>query len=228
MSWGSTHTFSVGEVLTAANMNLIQANINAVAPVGSLKFVVGTSAGNAVESVWQSGWLECNAASVSRSTYAALDTYLAAQSPARPFGTVDGSHVTLPDFQGRFPVHHTVGGHADVGTLGGSDGVVYSTRRPKHRTSNALTTSHNLTLPNHTHPPAAGSFVTMDSNSGDNITNTITGGGNDDRHIQTGNPNSLPSINGSVTITGSLGTATAGDSLDSSPYLVAGIWIIKF
>lgn len=48
--------------------------------------------------------------------------------------------------------------------------------------------THTLTLAEsapHSHGPAAGGFVTMDSNSGDNVTNTMTAGGNDDRHLHT-------------------------------------------
>ena len=142
MAWSATHTFSVGEVLTANNMNLIQNNINASNPVGALKFVIASSAGDAVESIWQGGWLECNRAQISRATYASLYNYHLALSPSLPFGNGNGSTTfTLADFQGgRLPAHHTPGGHADIGTLGNNDGVSLASRRIFHKhsaTSNA-------------------------------------------------------------------------------------------
>lgn len=229
MGWAATHTFSVGEVLTAANMNLIQNNINAANPVGKLHYVVSRSGGNATETVWQTGWLECNGAVVSRSTYSALFSYLNGLSPALPFGSGDGSTTfTLPDFQGRMPVHHVLsGGHSDVMTLGNSEGITFDKRRPKHRTTDNLTVTSSLGIndPGHTHVTAQSyRYTSAGASSGSAGDNLVGGSANGVNSNTTG-----ITLSGSqASRGGSIGTNVANDSIDTSPYLVAGIWVIKF
>ena len=89
------------------------------------------------------GFLFCDGASHVRSTYGALFSVIGTQ-----FGAVDGTHFNVPDVQGRTVVGK--GTHADVATLGGSDGIsAVASRSPKHR--------HSVTDPGHSHLLRAGS-----------------------------------------------------------------------
>lgn len=73
-----------------------------------------------------SGWLMCDGAAVSRTTYSDL---FAAIGTA--YGAGDGStSFNLPDLRGRMPVGK--GTHADVDALGENEGSGVGERRPKH------------------------------------------------------------------------------------------------
>jgi microcystin-dependent protein len=73
------------------------------------------------------GWLFCNGAAVSRTTYAALFAAI-----GTTYGVGDGSTTFgLPDLQGR--VIAGLGTHADVDALGENDGSLLAARSPKHR-----------------------------------------------------------------------------------------------
>lgn len=83
------------------------------------------------------GYLLCNGAAVSRTTYSALFTVCGTQ-----FGSGDGvTTFNLPDYQGRMPVGK--GTNADVATIGNNDGQATASRRPKHK--------HSVNDPGHTH-----------------------------------------------------------------------------
>ncbi len=71
-------------------------------------------------------WLLCDGASLDRTTYAALFAVIGVT-----YGSVDGTHFTLPDFRGRMPVGK--GTNALVNALGNNEGVAEANRRPKHR-----------------------------------------------------------------------------------------------
>lgn len=68
-------------------------------PAGSVVMYAGTSVPD--------GWLRCDGSSLSRITYATLFSAI-----GQSFGSVDGSHFTLPDFRGFFPL--------GVGAIGGT------------------------------------------------------------------------------------------------------------
>jgi microcystin-dependent protein len=89
------------------------------------------------------GWLICDGSAVSRATYADLFGVI-----STTFGSGDGSTTfNVPDLRGRVPVGYAPsGGHVDVSSLGGNDGVTLANRRPKHRH-----TPHS-----HTHDATAG------------------------------------------------------------------------
>lgn len=77
-------------------------------------------------SVAPQGWLFCDGAAISRTTYANL---FAAIGTA--YGAGDGSSTfNLPDFRGRMLVGR--GQHADVDTLGDNEGAALAARRPGH------------------------------------------------------------------------------------------------
>jgi microcystin-dependent protein len=74
------------------------------------------------------GFLLCDGQAVSRDTFALLFGVIASK-----YGAGDGSTTfNVPDFRGRVPTGK--GTHADVNTLGKSDGVTtVAFRRPRHR-----------------------------------------------------------------------------------------------
>lgn len=131
-----------------------------------------------------------------------------------------GGLITLiganrPDARGRTLVMK--GTNASVNSLLANEGAPVGNRRPYHRTSNTLGTSHTLTLPNHVHNITYG-------NGGFNLGNP---GGTDQglgtsATYGTSNPTSNPAINGSVSLTGSIGTNNANDPLDTAAFLVPG------
>jgi microcystin-dependent protein len=63
------------------------------------------------------GWLLCDGSSVGRSEYASLFAAI-----GTTFGSVDGSHFTLPDLRGRFPIGKAAAGTGS--TLGGTGGTI--------------------------------------------------------------------------------------------------------
>ena len=84
-----------------------------------------------------SGWLLCDGTAVSRTTYADLFDEI-----GTVYGTGDGSTTfNVPDLQGRMVVGK--GTHADVDTLGESDGSALANRRPKHKHTVGGSIAHN-------------------------------------------------------------------------------------
>jgi microcystin-dependent protein len=136
MAWVNPVTWTPGSTPGATEFNAhIRDMFNAVLPVASLIYRVANA--TSIETVVENRFLECNGIAVSRTTYASLFAYLNALTPALPFGTGDGSTTfNIPDLRGRVPVTLSpTGGHADVTTLGASDGFVLGSRRPKHFSS---------------------------------------------------------------------------------------------
>ena len=208
MAWVDPTTRATGDLITASiwNGDLVN-NLKAVAAVGSLQYVIAASGGAAVATTWQSGWLECNGALVSRTTYANLFAYLNGLTPALPFGTGDGSTTfALPNLRGRAAI--AVGGHTDVATLGNNDGVVDANRRPKHRTTSSLAVS-GIAVYGAGGAGPSGNGINISVGSANTYGDTTT--------IET-----QPSL------TGSVGTNNANDALDAPAYEVAGIWVCKF
>jgi len=103
-----------------------------------------------VETAVEGRWLQCNGVAVSRTTYSALFNYLNSLSPALPFGSGNGTTTfNLPDMRGRIPVAE--GEHADVDSMGDSDGAAITDRRPKHfHNTQHGTNSVGGTVPVHT------------------------------------------------------------------------------
>ncbi len=109
-------------------------------PTGGIVAYGGTSA--------PSGYLLCNGALVSRTTYAALFAVI-----AEVFGAGDGSTTFgLPDLQQRFPLGKAAAGTGS--TLGGTGGVIDHTHTgPSHTHSVDVdwTHTHNVTVAAHQH-----------------------------------------------------------------------------
>jgi len=182
-----------------------------------------------------SGYLICDGSSQLRATYPTLFTAI-----GTTYGSVDGTHFTLPDMRGRTVAGYASGGHSDVATIGNNDGSSLANRRPKH----PHTSSHTLTLPNHGHSDTISVSVVPDnSGSGYEFVTHIPGANNygtfgmsanfntggNEGHVANAvatksgsvdNPTSNPAINGSVTV-GSSGAAN-----DAPSYIVLN-YIIK-
>lgn len=117
-------------------MNLIQANINAIAGVGTYMHIHAPA--TRVENVINGGWLELNGVAVSRTTYASLFTLY-----GTTYGAGDGvTTFNLPDAAGRTLISLAgTGGHTDVTSLGATEGAALASRRPAHGHSTALSFS---------------------------------------------------------------------------------------
>lgn len=105
---------TASNVTATSNLNCggkVQENGNAIVPVGEVKMYAGSSA--------PSGFLLCNGAAVSRTTYAALFGVI-----NTTYGPGDGSTTfNLPDLRGRVVagVDYNVGGYADRLTTAGAN-----------------------------------------------------------------------------------------------------------
>lgn len=171
MAWAATHTFSVGEVLTANNMNLIQNNINAIASVGSYRHVHASA--TRAETVIDGGWLECNGTAVSRSTYSALFTKI-----STTYGSGDGSTTfNLPDAAGRVVVALAgTGGHADVTSLGAADSASLAGRRPKHNQTVASASTTDIAIGGNSNQPGSNSILGGINAGNRTLSTTVTVG----------------------------------------------------
>lgn len=185
---------------------------NAAVPTGTILSFGGSTA--------PTGYLLMDGTAVSRSTYAGLFSIYGTK-----YGVGDGSTTfNLPDGRGRTLVGFaTAGGHTDVSTLGNNDAQAVANRRPKHRTTNNLGTSNSLTLPNHVHPEQTDNGT--GTGGGTQISRSFGYTGSE-FNSATGNPTTLPPIDGFVSLTGSIGTNVANDALDTPSYLVVN-YIIK-
>lgn len=218
MAWVTPYTFTAGEQLTAAKMNeQIRDNMNALAPVGSLHWRM--QAATSIETTIDGFALECNAASVLRATYGSLNTKLSALS--YPFGTADGTHMTLPDLRGRVATTMAASGHADVNAIGDSDGqATVNLRTPKGTVS--VTTSANNTGAEASHVHGPGAMKVTIPNTGVLTTGgysqpvgavgdvaVVGNSGAGGSHIH-----SIPGLSGSGTVPGN--------------YLVVGVLAVKY
>lgn len=219
MAWTAPYTFTAGETLTAAKLNeQIRDNLTAVAPIGSLHWRM--QAATTIETVIDGFVLEGNGVSVLRATYAALNTKLGGLG--YPFGSVDATHMTLPDLQGRGPVAMAASGHTDANALGDSDGLTKTAR------TNKPSVSVNVALPAntgaeaaHTHGP--GTFkVTLPTNGTyflSSSTPSVSGG----QDVAVGGTSAAGSSH-----THPLGGSASGSGTAIVPYVVVGVLGVKF
>ena len=147
------------------------------------------------------GWLECNGASLSRSTYATLFNVV-----GTTYGSVSGSTFNLPNFYGK-----TVRG-ADtpfpLGSTGGSDTVtLIANNLPAH--------THSITDPGHTHDVT---LTDLYNNGGSGSAITYVGqlpGGSGGNRTQT---------NGATTTTTGI-TGTNSNTTTSTPVTVTNPYL---
>jgi microcystin-dependent protein len=125
MAWTTPRTWIL-ELVDSTDFNThIRDNLIAVLPIATM--ILRAAPYTTVEE----RWLQCNGVAVSRTTYSLLFNYLNSLSPALPFGSGNGTTTfNLPDARGRIAVAE--GEHADVDSMGDSDGAAIADRRPKH------------------------------------------------------------------------------------------------
>jgi microcystin-dependent protein len=210
MAYITPHVWT-SEEATVALMNEINDNLKALFPVGSYTYLCRSATTS--ETLVSDCWLECNGVSVLRADYPDLNTLLSGLG--YPFGTVDGTHMTLPDAQGRVIVSQASGGHADVNGLGDSDGLAKASRTPEGSVSTGGFVSGGTVSGSVT-----GGTVTVASNGvityadGSLVSPTI------------GSPGS-PALTG-ATFSGSLTGATfSGSGAVPGNYVVGGVLFIK-
>lgn len=196
-TWAAWHDFTPSE-LEAAQLDAIIDNMKVLFPVGM--YVYRATSATTAETFIDGCWLECNGVSVLRATYPDLNTLLSGMS--YPFGTVDGTHFTLPDAQGRAPVSMASGGHTTVNALGDSDGLAKASRTP-------VVAAHTHSTPSHTHTGTTG--------NNDGATGISAGGGFAAAHTH---------AHSFTTASGGSGTSGSGGG-DSGNFIVAGTLFIK-
>lgn len=180
MAWTTPRNWTTNELVTANMMNQqIRDNMNfliaGIVPTGSV-LPYGGILGTA-----PAGWLICDGAAVSRTTYAALFTAIGTS-----FGAGNGSTTfNLPDLRGRFPLGKD--------NLGGTSANRVTATQADNLGQGAGTETHTLTIPEmpaHTHssqnntgsnplPQPAGIGVYVDPANGrtNSATSGSTGGG---------------------------------------------------
>jgi microcystin-dependent protein len=111
-------SYRSGGTLRSANLRVDSTAGYDVMPAGSIMTYAGSSA--------PTGWLLCNGASVSRSTYANLFSVIGTL-----YGNVDGSTFNVPDMRNR--TQRTVGSTFTLGQVGGADTVtITADNLPQH------------------------------------------------------------------------------------------------
>lgn len=136
--------------------------LGSAVPTGGVTMYAGSSA--------PSGWLLCNGAAVSRTTYATLFTAI-----STTFGTGDGSTTfNVPDMRGRIPIGvgtGTGGGASGTGLpTGGSALTAVALAGWKGEETHTLVTTeipaHTHTIPKSTNSVSAGSDGSVGASSG--------------------------------------------------------------
>ena len=117
-----------------------------VAPVGSMTMFAGSAA--------PGGWLICDGSSLLRTSYAALFTVI-----GTTFGTVDGTHFTLPDMRGRTPLG--VGTSTATGATAHTLGQVGGEETHTMTTAELVSHSHSVGIggANTNFSPVAGTGI---------------------------------------------------------------------
>jgi microcystin-dependent protein len=202
----------------AGNVNVAGQIVTPTMPAGTSNTAVATTAfviNNSVPTgallMWStgsvpSGWLLCDGAAVSRTTYSTLFGVI-----GTTFGSGDGSTTfNLPDYQNRAPFG--AGGLYALGTTGGSkDAVVVS-----HSHTATSTSTSTVTDPGHRHQVGTGNRDSV----GSLLSTLVSGSGTNTSLANTG-ISVATSTSTTVNSTGSSGT-----DANMPPYLAIN-FIIK-
>lgn len=220
MSWSTPRTWITGDVVTAAGLNLaLRDQLNALAPTGS--YMHAHRAATAVETLVNGAWLEINGVAVSRATYATLFGVI-----GTTYGAGDGSTTfNLPAAGGRVLVAQAgAGGHTDVTTLGGNEGMAIGSRRMRHKHTgvNPTVNAHSHGGGNHSHTfgrqvvslTPGGTPYSLLGDMGTHDVGTDASGA-----VIAGE---APGTSGMT-----IGVQTGAEPVDGPAYLVSGVWLIK-
>lgn len=210
MAWGSGAIIDPNQIKQsgATSGQALEWNGSAWAPAtvsggGGTTIPAGMIAPYAVTSA-PSGWLLCDGAAVSRTTYSTLFAAI-----STTYGTGDGSTTfNVPDLRGRMIAGYAAsGGHTDVATIGNNDGVAAASRRPKHKTS--------ITESAHSHSPISGS----------SYYERVGSGGTESIPHGSGNDAVLKSTTGTAT-TG-ITAGVSGTAVTDAPAYIVLAYVIK-
>lgn len=165
------------------------------------------------------GWLSCNGAAISRTTYATLYALI-----GTAFGAGDGSTTfNVPDMRGKF-----VRGVPNAGTIGATGGastvtltqanlpnVSFTVTDAGHSHSfTGIAHSHTLTDGGHSHPAVTGNFVLGADGSGAAL-GTLTASASAEE-IGIDSITGMGPVTGSATTGITIGSATAGGTVGSA------------
>lgn len=192
LSASSTFTLGGTEVTaTAAELNVLSGGI-AQPPTAAIHMYGGTSA--------PTGWLLCNGAAVSRSTYADLFAVV-----GTTYGAGDGSSTfNLPDLRDRFAVGS--GTTYSAGATGGAATHTLSTAEMPAHTHSATSVDSG-----HTHNFAVGNNADIDNDVG-----TSSGSGSTDT-----------TASGTANITTTIASTGGGGAHNNLPPYIGLAFIIK-
>ena len=228
MAWTDPHVFGAGELENASLFNqYIRDILNVLYPVGS--YIYMHRAPTSGETTVMGKFLECNGASVSTTTYSALNGVIGST-----YGTGGAGLMNLPDLHGRtLQIVARSGGHTDVTTLGNSDGVAIGSRRPKH--------AHTVSADSHTHSVSGNTGIeSVPHTHTYTLTAFTTHGGafpvaQHSGSQTTANTSTESSLHNHTLTTSLDGNSqrmvgpTAGDApVDAPGYLVGGAWFIAY
>lgn len=153
---------AAGNTKSATLTEIASAIISAIIPSGITTEFAGASAPN--------GWLLCQGQSVLRTDYPSLFTAI-----GTTYGSVDGTHFTLPDLRGRTPL--------GVGTSTANGATAHTLGQVGGEETHVLSVGE---IPAHNHPPG-GSGSTFLGGGGGAGANLSTGGGSYVYNGTTGN-----------------------------------------
>jgi len=161
-----------------------------------------------------SGYLECNGASVSRTTYAALFSAI-----GTTWGSSSGSTFKVPDLRGEFVRGFDNSRGVDSGrSFASSQGSQYQ----QHTHSASATSSSSVSDPGHTHRVRVGTSGTGGGNVSDR--DSQNPGNYVSNQIESKTTGISVSTSTSVTVSNSGGT---GNSSETRPRNISMIYIIK-
>lgn len=186
------------------------------------------------------GWLLCNGAAVSRTTYSALFAII-----GTTFGAGDGSTTfNVPDMRDRFPTG--TGSTYSLNDSGGSASVTLTSSQMPSHTHTGPSHTHTVDPPNtttsgDTHSHGAGSFQAANyaklvsdvsvggsaerhRSTGANLDINITGTSATDNHDHTVN---IAAFSSAAAGTGATGSAGSGSSHENRPPYLGVAFIIK-
>lgn len=195
--------------ITAA-FTAIEAAVNAL-PTSTVPAGVVAPFGGAAA---PTGWLVCDGSAVSRTTYASLFTAI-----GTTYGAGNGTTTfNLPDLRGRMVAGYSAAGHADVATLGNTDGTALAARRPKHKQTVVQPTISTPTI-----------SVSADSDAGNGgafsaLLQALTGAS----RLKTTTTNTPITATASTPVAsgGTVGPQTGAEPTDAPAYIVL-TWVVK-